>query len=168
MENNNIIQISGEERDEILNLNKELRTGIEGKLPPQDYRFVKESIIRAVSDRGIKRDSFGFLPIILDMQTAYIVGKEIGLHRDIILSIMLNRCVQHGTTTIEEVKEKLGEGVAKMLGNLYKINSLYAKSPTIESENFRNLLLSFANAGIKQCPLTTKKSGRKSSQKTRI
>lgn len=145
MENNNIIQISGEERDEILNLNKELRTGIEGKLPPQDYRFVKESIIRAVSDRGIKRDSFGFLPIILDMQTAYIVGKEIGLHRDIILSIMLNRCVQHGTTTIEEVKEKLGEGVAKMLGNLYKINSLYAKSPTIESENFRNLLLSFAN-----------------------
>lgn len=145
MENNNIIQISGEERDEILNLNKELRTGIEGKLPPQDYRFVKESIIRAVSDGGIKRDSFGFLPIILDMQTAYIVGKEIGLHRDIILSIMLNRCVQHGTTTIEEVKEKLGEGVAKMLGNLYKINSLYAKSPTIESENFRNLLLSFAN-----------------------
>lgn len=145
MENNNIIQISGEERDEILNLNKELRTGIEGKLPPQDYRFVKESIIRAVSDGGIKRDSFGFLPIILDLQTAYIVGKEIGLHRDIILSIMLNRCVQHGTTTIEEVKEKLGEGVAKMLGNLYKINSLYAKSPTIESENFRNLLLSFAN-----------------------
>lgn len=145
MENNNIIQIRGEERDEILNLNKELRTGIEGKLPPQDYRFVKESIIRAVSDGGIKRDSFGFLPIILDMQTAYIVGKEIGLHRDIILSIMLNRCVQHGTTTIEEVKEKLGEGVAKMLGNLYKINSLYAKSPTIESENFRNLLLSFAN-----------------------
>ena len=145
MEKNNIIQISGEERDEILNLNKELRTGIEGKLPPQDYRFVKESIIRAVSDGGIKRDSFGFLPIILDMQTAYIVGKEIGLHRDIILSIMLNRCVQHGTTTIEEVKEKLGEGVAKMLGNLYKINSLYAKSPTIESENFRNLLLSFAN-----------------------
>ena len=145
MENNNIIQISGEERDEILNLNKELRTGIEGKLPPQDYRFVKESIIIAVSDGGIKRDSFGFLPIILDMQTAYIVGKEIGLHRDIILSIMLNRCVQHGTTTIEEVKEKLGEGVAKMLGNLYKINSLYAKSPTIESENFRNLLLSFAN-----------------------
>ena len=37
-----------------------------------------------------------------------------------------------------------GEDVAGIIHGLVKINELYAKSPTIESENFRNLLLSFA------------------------
>ena len=144
MENNGIT-LSSQERDEILLLNRKLRTNIEGQLPSKDYHFVKDSITRTINDGGIRRDSFGFFPVILDMQTAYIVGQEIGLHRDIILSIMLNRSLQHGTITLDQVKKELGESVANMLNNLYQIHSLYAKNSTIESENFRNLLLSFAN-----------------------
>lgn len=34
--------------------------------------------------------------------------------------------------------------MAGIIRGLVKINELYTKSPTIESENFRNLLLSFA------------------------
>ena len=144
MENNGIT-LSSQERDEILLLNRKLRTNIEGQLPSKDYHFVKDSITRTINDGGIRRDGFGFFPVILDMQTAYIVGQEIGLHRDIILSIMLNRSLQHGTITLDQVKKELGESVANMLNNLYQIHSLYAKNSTIESENFRNLLLSFAN-----------------------
>ena len=42
------------------------------------------------------------------------------------------------------VQAEYGEDVAGIIRGLVKINELYAKSPTIESENFRNLLLSFA------------------------
>ena len=35
-------------------------------------------------------------------------------------------------------------GCSGIIRGLVKINELYSKSPTIESENFRNLLLSFA------------------------
>jgi GTP pyrophosphokinase len=145
MTKENSIHLTPEERLELLRLNRDLRKNIEGRLPATDFRFVKQSVEKTISQGGLLRDNFGFSPIIIDMQTAYLVGKEIGLHREIILSIMLNRCVQHGTITIEEVKEQMGENVANMLTNLTQINALYAKSPTIESENFRNLLLSFAN-----------------------
>ena len=91
------------------------------------------------------RDALGFSPVITDMQTAVLVGHEIGFQNEIITSILLNRCVNAGTATIEEIKDIFGENVTKILNNLIQINSLYAKSPTIESENFRNLLLSFTN-----------------------
>jgi len=45
---------------------------------------------------------------------------------------------------LDFVKEEFGEDVAGIIKGLVKINELYTKSPTIESENFRNLLLSFA------------------------
>ena len=37
-----------------------------------------------------------------------------------------------------------GEDVAGIIRGLIRVNELYSKSPTIKSENFRNLLLSFA------------------------
>ena len=84
-------------------------------------------------------------PVLSDMQTAVLVGHEIGFHNEIITSILLNRCVNAGTATIEEINGIFGESVTKILTNLMQINSLYAKNPTIESENFRNLLLSFTH-----------------------
>lgn len=134
-----------EERKEILALNAVLRKNVDGRLNPTDYRFIKKEIERALAAGKIVRDAFGFHPVIIDMQTAALVGQEIGLHREIIISILLNRCVQEGVTPIDDIKKHFGEGVTNILTNLTQINSLYAKSPTIESENFRNLLLSFAS-----------------------
>ena len=134
-----------EEKREILELNAILRKNIEGGLLPSDYLFIKTEIGKALAQGKIVRDSFGFHPVIIDMLTAVLVGQEIGHHREIIISILLNRCVQQGVTDIKDIKTKFGESVTNILTNLTQINSLYAKSPTIESENFRNLLLSFAN-----------------------
>lgn len=145
MTQHSITYLTDDERKEILHLNRLLKKNIDGRLPASDYRFVKRCIIKTATEGKIERDNFGFYPVVLDMHTAYLVGQEIGLHREIFISILLNRCVQEGSVTIEEVKERMGESIARMLTNLTQINSLYAKSPTIESENFRNLLLSFAN-----------------------
>ena len=46
--------------------------------------------------------------------------------------------------SIDEVNAEYGDDVASIIKGLVKTNELYAKSPAIESENFRNLLLSFA------------------------
>ncbi len=78
------------------------------------------------------------------MQTAIIVASEIGMSRASVLSIMLHDCVQNNTTSTEQIKNDFGEDVAGIVSGLIKINELYSKKPTIESENFRNLLLSFA------------------------
>lgn len=145
MTEQSIIQITNDERNEIITLSRHIRKNIEGKIPVSDYLFIKKSIVRSITSGSIKRDNFGFFPIILDMQTAALVGEEIGMHREIIISILLNRCIQKGDITFEEVRAQFGDNITSILTNLTQINNLYAKSPTIESENFRNLLLSFAN-----------------------
>ena len=110
-----------------------------------DYRFLKKHIDMAIADGKICRERFGLNPVILDLKTAHLVTGEIGHKREIIISILLNRCMQAGTISMQEIATRYGDNVTNILTSLAKINGLYAKSPTVESENFRNLLLSFAN-----------------------
>jgi GTP diphosphokinase / guanosine-3',5'-bis(diphosphate) 3'-diphosphatase len=92
----------------------------------------------------LQKGDFGLNPVIKDMQTAVIVAEEIGMKRASILGIMLHTPVRCHSYTIEYIQQEYGEDVAGIIRGLIKINDLYDKSPTIESENFRNLLLSFA------------------------
>lgn len=140
-----LLVLTLEEKKELFGLIKELRKNAEGKLSSSDYRFVRERITDSVKQGKITRDGLGFNPIIIELKTAMLVSQEIGYQREIIISILINRCIQAGTATIEEMKEELGESAVKILENLAQINSIYAKSPTIETENFRKLLLSFTN-----------------------
>ena len=140
-----ILKFTDAERKSLYEAYLSLRRNVDGGFSATDYRYIKEKISVTVGNGGIVRDNFGFNPIITDLLTACLVGQEIGFQREIMLCIMLNRCVQAGTVTLDEAKEHFGENVANILANLAQINSLYAKSPTIETENFRNLLLSFTN-----------------------
>lgn len=134
-----------DEKKDILQLARVLMKNIEGGVLSDGYRYIKERMKGAVAEGKITRDALGFSPIVTDMQTALLVGHEIGFQNEIVTSILLNRCVNAGTASIEEINGIFGESVTKILTNLMQINALYAKSPTIESENFRNLLLSFTN-----------------------
>lgn len=142
---NELLIHTDNEKREIGELTEILIQNIEGGILSKAYTYIKERTVNAIAEGKIMRDALGFSPVITDMQTAVLVGHEIGFQNEIITSILLNRCVNAGTATIEEIKDIFGENVTKILNNLIQINSLYAKSPTIESENFRNLLLSFTN-----------------------
>ena len=77
-------------------------------------------------------------------QTAEILEEEIGLKGEAIEAVYLIPEIEAGHTTIEAVEADHGPQVARILHGLNRIQQLYLKNPVIESENFRNLLLSFA------------------------
>ena len=77
-------------------------------------------------------------------QTAEILTEEIGLKGDAIQAVHLIPEIEAGHLTMEAVAEQYGESVVKILQGLDRIHQLYKKNPVVESENFRNLLLSFA------------------------
>ena len=83
-------------------------------------------------------------PVIRDLQTAVIVAEEIGMKGSCLIGIMLHEIVKAHILSIEDVNIEYGEDVGSIIKGLVKTNELYSKSPAIESENFRNLLLSFA------------------------
>ena len=128
----------------LLKLYKQLKKLSGDTLHKDDCYKIKKHLLQFVSEGNLPRNVFGMNPIIKDMQTAIIVAEEIGMKRASILSIMLHEPVKNGLCTLEFVQKEYGEDVAGIIKGLVKINELYTKSPTIESENFRNLLLSFA------------------------
>ena len=77
-------------------------------------------------------------------QTAEILREEIGLKGDALQAVTLIPEVDEGKLTLDEVEAQYGPQVSRILHGLNRIQQLYQKNPVIESENFRNLLLSFA------------------------
>ena len=133
-----------EEHKQLISLYKRLLQLSGDTLQKDDCSNLKKHLIKVMSEGNIPRNVFNMNPIIKDMQTAVIVAEEIGMRRASILGIMLHESVKYKLCTLESIEQKYGKDVAGIIRGLVKINELYSKSPTIESENFRNLLLSFA------------------------
>ena len=66
------------------------------------------------------------------------------MKRECVLAIMLYNSIISGNLSIERTEQLFGKSVAQIIHGLVRIHELYTKTPVIESENFRNLLLSFA------------------------
>ena len=133
-----------EEKNELLLTVKKLQSLVADVLNPDDFRKIKEILLQAVETDRLHRDKFGLNPILFDLQTAVITAEEIGLNRASIVSILLHDCVTIGVISEESVKQEFGHEVAHIIHGILRVNELYAKNPSIETENFRDLLLSFA------------------------
>lgn len=132
------------EKTELIPLYKRLLLSAGESISREDCRKLKAHLINAIQSNCLQRNNFGMNPIIRNLQTAAIVSEEMGMKRASILGIMLHDTVKNSFCSIEHIHREYGEDVAGIIQGLVKTNELYAKSPTVESENFRNLLLSFA------------------------
>ncbi len=109
-----------------------------------DLPKLREHLSKSIAENMIQRNVFGLNPILCSLQTAAIAVKDIGLNRDSVIAILLHQSVQEGNLSLEKIEKWFGEGVSKIIHGLIRVQTLYKKTPVIESENFRNLLLSFA------------------------
>ena len=135
---------SAPEKVRLAQLYKQLLKLSDHILRPDDCKKLKTYLIEAARKNLIQRNVFGMNPILNDMETALIVASEIGLTRGAIVGVMVHTCVRCGYCTPEEVEKDFGEDVAGIIRGLNRIQELYEKNPSVESENFRSLLLSFA------------------------
>lgn len=113
-------------------------------LTEDDVERLRNHLTENLEKHQLVRNVFGLNPIVLSFQTAQLVIEEIGLKRDAVIAVMLRPSVESGFLTIDDVQADYGESVARILRGLQRIQQLYKKNPVVESENFRNLLLSFA------------------------
>ena len=133
-----------EELAELQRIATHLKTTMGDTLEPDDENYLRQQLEKEISDNKIKRDVFGLNPILLSFQTAELELAEIGMKRECVLAILLYNSIINGILTLEEVEKKFGHSVAQIIHGLVRIHELYQRTPIIESENFRNLLLSFA------------------------
>ena len=138
------LEFTTEEKEETLALYQKIREAIAPSLHEGDEEHMRRNMLQALETKQLQRNMFGLNPILLSFQTAQLVVDEIGLKRDSVLAVLLRPSVEEGLLTVDEVHTQFGESVARILHGLQRIQELYQKNPVIESENFRNLLLSFA------------------------
>ena len=135
---------TSEEKKELFSLYRHLMQSAGDSISWSDCQKLKKHLIKAAQCNGLQRNNFGMNPVIRDLQTAVIVAEEIGMKGSCLIGIMLHEIVKAHILSIEDVNTEYGEDVGSIIKGLVKTNELYSKSPAIESENFRNLLLSFA------------------------
>lgn len=133
-----------EERLHMAELKLMLAKLTENVLTQEDWSMVHRYLEQSTGQHGVSRDAFGLSNILTDMETALIVGQEMGLTRGSVLGVLLDSAVMRGDATLDDIRKDFGDEVAGIMHGLLRIRDLYEKSATIESENFRSLLVSMA------------------------
>ena len=78
------------------------------------------------------------------LEIAIIAIKELGLSKAALCTVVLFPLVKHGQYNIENTKADFSDEIALILGGLARVKKLYGKTSTMETENFRKLLLTLA------------------------
>ena len=125
-------------------LYKKLRRQTEGLLSSKEWQELKLFCSEHLNETILVRDMFGLNPVIKMMQNACILSEEIVLNRASLLALLLQELVEHANLPIEKVEKVHGKEVVTIIQGIIRIHQLYQKNPSIESDNFRKLLLTFA------------------------
>ena len=121
-----------------------LRTSLGDSLKKEDEDKITKYLNDVIESGKLHRNVFGLNPIVLALQTANIAVDEMHLRMESVLAILLYSCMSSGDDMAKDIEKEFGKQVAHITQGLHKVSELYQKTPTIETENFRNLLITFA------------------------
>lgn len=120
-------------------------------LSEEDIRLVEKAFTIAIQNGTPPETSSDVTPVLLPEQEvtrildiAYIVTSEIGLGRTSLICALLHQSVEKEQIRLDTVTDIFGQKVAQILEGLKNISHIYATQKIVDSENFRKLLLSFA------------------------
>ena len=133
-----------DEKENVLSVYRQLLRNSSPVLRVEDFNRMRRLISEAVETGHYQRNKQGINPVVRNLNTALILCDRVGLERSMLISVLLFNLVVSEFLTIETVKKEFGDDIAQLIRGLIKSNSLYAKQAAVESENFRKLLLSFA------------------------
>lgn len=138
------LTFTSDERRRLAIRYKELRRKLASLISPDDAAGLRAAIREAAEGGFCHRDRFGFNPVNRSLANVLALCDEISPDRNMAIAILMFNPCRHGFMTLDQLAERWGEDVAHMVDGLIKVSTLYSKAPTVQSDNFRNLLLTFA------------------------
>jgi len=133
-----------EEKAHIIGSYRQLMRMLGDSVGRTDIKRLRREIAEAVGGGYLHRDSFGINPVCRGLDTASALCGQIAPDRNMTVAIMLFNPCRHGFRDLATLSAEWGGDVARLVGGLIKVSDLYAKAPSVQSDNFRNLLLTFA------------------------
>lgn len=136
--------LTKEERQDLLKTYKDLLHSSQNSVSSEEIRKTKDILKTVINSKGYTIDVYGLNLLIRKLHTALIVSEEIGLKGTTLIAVILAQIVIENYYSLDDIKKQFGSDVAIIIHGLIKIQELYTKNVAIQTENFRKLLLSFA------------------------
>ena len=108
-----------------------------------DFGRLRRHVEAAMSGGWLDRDSHGMHPVVRGLDTAVTLCRSVAPDRNMVVATMLSRVVGP-KISVENIREEWGNDIAELVEGLTRVSSLYGKGNIVFTENFRNLLLTFA------------------------
>ena len=135
---------TADERGKLLTTTRKLLLLTRDVVERDDVRRIRSIIERGVTENHLKRDRFGFNPTLHYLTTAVDLCEKVSPDRNMIIALLLFTLCQSEFIPQEELRKDWGDDISKLIHGLLKVSSLYSKQAAVESDNFRKLLLTFA------------------------
>ena len=132
------------ERSVLLPLCRRLLRAVNGIVTSNDITRVRNIIVEGINENHYQRDRYGINPTIHNIETALLLCEKISPDRNMIIAILLYDLCKTEFIPEHEITKEWGDDIAKLIRGLLKVATLYSKQAAVESDNFRKLLLTFA------------------------
>ncbi len=86
----------------------------------------------------------GINPLYRSLHTALTLCDMVSPDRNMVIATLLYELCASEAMTVENVREGWDEDVARLVNGLLKVTSLYGKQSAVKTDNFRHLLMAFA------------------------
>ncbi len=133
-----------QENKEILARYKDLISNTYRKLDEEQNKVIRKAFDIALDAHKDQRRKTGEPYIYHPIEVAKIVANEIGLGATSIACALLHDVIEDSDYTYEDLKKIFGQKIADIVNGLTKISVMNHQNISIQSENYRKLLLTLS------------------------
>lgn len=123
---------------------RQLILASEEVMEPSDLQNLKKIIKEAYSEKTSPLDRHGINRINHAVDTALVFCRMVSPDRNMIIATLLYELCVEERIEIDKINELWGEDVVKLINGLVKVSTLYGKQGVVKTDNFRRLLMTFA------------------------
>ena len=110
----------------------------------EDWSRLKGLLREGIAKGAYAQDAHGIDTLDRCIRTGTVIVEKTGLKKASLLTALFDPMVQQGLIAPEQFRDKFGEDAAGLIQGMCRVKELYSKHDSIADENFRKLLVSFA------------------------
>jgi GTP diphosphokinase / guanosine-3',5'-bis(diphosphate) 3'-diphosphatase len=127
-----------------IDLYRKLTTAARPLFTVTEWKQLRKLVVSGIEAGVYDRDNHEISQLLHSLGTSLVLIKKIGVKKSSMLTVLLDPMMQHGVITKEEILKWFGDDTAHLIECMSRVKDLYSKHDSMQDENFRKLLLSFA------------------------
>lgn len=110
----------------------------------EEKQLLLNSIKAGVEAGHYLPDQFGHNKLTRNMVTAVLLCEQLGPDKDMIVALLIYDLSSNGFVDDDTIRKKWGDDVVRLITGMKKTSAIYSKNVAAQSDNFRKLMLTFA------------------------